>query len=561
MNCGTALVRRLVILGILSLILLAGCGGGSAPAVNNQPPSVAPQVTGVTVSPASVAVQTGGAQPFAAIVSPGGANQAVAWSISGTGCSGANCGTISSVGMYTAPGSVPNPATVTVTATSVKDSTKSGSATVTIALPPSAATPTSTLLIEATPPVGVTVLSFSVTVTGAALEPGAVPLVTNPVSVEINRLQFETSLLGNVPIPVGTYNSLSVALANPVLTILNSSAAAIGSCASGAICKLSPALTVPSVSLSGQPFPITYDGKTPFVLLVDFDLSKSLSFSDLGSLNPVATIQLLLPAGLDQGLFVKQVTGNIIYTGGDDIVDGAIFDLVTNTGTLYNISDISAQYVDANLCGRFFCVQGKIADVDLTLPNRSDSFWEARRVTLKPLDQPELEGVIVAIGDSIQFDIVLLQQGPPAAGLELGDIVRINLQSGATIEAVDTNLSGTGLLFSAAADLLVGQVVTARAKSAPSGTPVTVTTDRVRLKGGALTARAKSILNATDFVIDSLPGNFPSGQIQVHTGTQTSFQTISNVAGLNAGDTVSVSGFLLKTAGDPVLLAEGVRKR
>ena len=561
MKCRTALVRRLVILGILSVVLLAGCGGGTAPAVNNKPPGVAPQPNGVTVSPASVTVQTGGAQPFAAIVSPGGANQAVTWSVSGTGCNGANCGTISSVGMYTAPASVPNPAIVTVTATSVTDSTKSGSAMVAIALPTPATAPASILLIEATPPEGVTVLSFSVTVSAAALEPGAVPLITNPVSVEINRLQFETSLLGNLPIPYGTYNSLNVALADPVLTIQNSSAEAIGSCASGAICKLQPALTVPSVGLTGQPFPITYDRETPLVLLIDFDLSKSLSFSNLGSLNPVVTAQQILPAVSDLGLFVRQVAGNIIYKGGDDVVDGAIFNLVTNTGTLYGVSDFFAQYIDGTLCGDFFCVQDKIADVDLALPSRNDPLWEARRVTLKPLDQPELEGVIVAIGDGTQFDMVVLHQVPPVAGLELGDVVRIDLQPSSSVQAVDTDLTGTGLLFSAPSDFLMGQVVTVRAQSAPSGTPVAVITDRVRLKSGALTARVKSILNGTDFVTDNLPRNFSSGQIQVRTSTQTGFLGISGVGSLNVGDTVSLSGFLLKTALDPVLLAEGVRKR
>jgi hypothetical protein len=50
--------------------------------------------------------------------------------------------------------------------------------------------------------------------------------------------------------------------------------------------------------------------------------------------------------------------------------------------------------------------------------------------------------------------------------------------------------------------------------------------------------------------VDSLPGNFPSAQIQVRPN-----------AALNVGDTVSLSGFLLKTTGDPVLLAEDVRKR
>lgn len=218
-------------------------------------------------------------------------------------------------------------------------------------------------------------------------------------------------------------------------------------------------------------------------------------------------------------------------------------------------------YVDATLCGLFFCVKDKIAEVDLTLPNSSDSFWEARRVTLKPPNKPELEGVIVAIGDVTQFDMALLHQVPPAAGLQLGDTIRINLQSGATIEAVDTNLTSTGLFFSVPSDLLIGQVITARAQSAPSGAPIAVTADRIRLKSGALTAQVKSILNATDFVVDKLPGNFPSGQIQVRTNDQTSLQGISSVGTLHTGDTVSVSGFLLKTGNDPVLLAEGISKR
>ena len=74
---------------------------------------------------------------------------------------------------------------------------------------------------------------------------------------------------------------------------------------------------------------------------------------------------------------------------------------------------------------------------------------------MKSSDQTELEGVIVGIDSDNQFDIVLLHQ-----------------------------------------------------VSTPSGTPLAVTTDRVRLKSGALTARVKSIQNATDFVVDNLPGNF-----------------------------------------------------
>jgi len=88
----------------------------------------------VSVTPASANVVTGAAQQFSATV-VGSANTAVTWTLSGTGCSGATCGTITATGLYTAPAAIPNPATVTVTATSQADTTKSGKATVTIVAP------------------------------------------------------------------------------------------------------------------------------------------------------------------------------------------------------------------------------------------------------------------------------------------------------------------------------------------------------------------------------------------------------------------------------------------
>ena len=88
----------------------------------------------VTVSPATVQVVGGGHQQFNASVT-GTANSGVTWSVSGAGCSGNACGTISSAGLYAAPGTIPNPARVTVKATSKADSTKSGTAAVTIILP------------------------------------------------------------------------------------------------------------------------------------------------------------------------------------------------------------------------------------------------------------------------------------------------------------------------------------------------------------------------------------------------------------------------------------------
>src|SRR5712692_11862417 len=125
MSNKTLAMKLIAVLGIASLVFLVGCGGTTGQSIN-QPPA------GVTVSPASATVQTGGVQQFTATVSPSGANQAVTWSLSGTGCTGASCGTIDATGKYTAPASVPHPPTVMVMATSVTDPSKTGSASVSI---------------------------------------------------------------------------------------------------------------------------------------------------------------------------------------------------------------------------------------------------------------------------------------------------------------------------------------------------------------------------------------------------------------------------------------------
>jgi hypothetical protein len=85
----------------------------------------------VSVSPSSAQVKPGGALQFTASAN-GNSSAVFVWSISGSGCSGSACGSVSSSGLYTAPTHAPNPPIVAVTATLLSDPTKSGSATVTI---------------------------------------------------------------------------------------------------------------------------------------------------------------------------------------------------------------------------------------------------------------------------------------------------------------------------------------------------------------------------------------------------------------------------------------------
>ena len=128
---------------LLALGVVAGLDFGCSNSVNS-PSTTTTTGVGISpigISPSSLTVQTGQVLQFSVfgfyngpVTLPG---QGFAWSVAGTGCSGASCGTIDATGRYTAPATVPDPAIVTVTASSVVDSTKSLEATVTLSPPES----------------------------------------------------------------------------------------------------------------------------------------------------------------------------------------------------------------------------------------------------------------------------------------------------------------------------------------------------------------------------------------------------------------------------------------
>jgi hypothetical protein len=90
----------------------------------------APPVS-VTISPTSATVRVNRTKQFTATVL-NSSNATVTWKVNGVVGGNTTVGTISSSGLYRAPGAVPNPATVTISATSVADPTKSAGAAVTV---------------------------------------------------------------------------------------------------------------------------------------------------------------------------------------------------------------------------------------------------------------------------------------------------------------------------------------------------------------------------------------------------------------------------------------------
>ncbi len=86
----------------------------------------------VTVSPPDPTIPVGWILGFTATVQNADDSRVI-WTAAGPGCTGAECGTISTSGIYTAPSHVPALPTVLITATSVEDPVTSGSASALIA--------------------------------------------------------------------------------------------------------------------------------------------------------------------------------------------------------------------------------------------------------------------------------------------------------------------------------------------------------------------------------------------------------------------------------------------
>ena len=104
--------------GLLAVVFAAGCSSG--------PP------ISISLSPTSVqGLQQGQTAPIVATVINDLSNAGVTWSLSGTGCAGASCGTLTNQtttsAIYNAPASLPSNLFVTVTATSVTHPLKSSS--------------------------------------------------------------------------------------------------------------------------------------------------------------------------------------------------------------------------------------------------------------------------------------------------------------------------------------------------------------------------------------------------------------------------------------------------
>ena len=149
----------------------------------------------VTLNKTTVSVQTTQTTSFTATVANDSQNKGVTWALTGAGCSGATCGSLSTTSSasgvaitYTAPASVPAPAVVTLTAKSVTDTSKTAAAAITVT-----GGVTGSVTVTVSPKrVGLTTgqtQTFSATVTGSS---------TTTVTWEVDTIPGGNSSVGTI---------------------------------------------------------------------------------------------------------------------------------------------------------------------------------------------------------------------------------------------------------------------------------------------------------------------------------------------------------------------------
>ena len=437
------------------------------------------------------------------------------------------------------------------------------------------------LTIRDTPPSGVALLFFEALITGGSLQPSdtskaAVPVVTTPVEVEFGHLQTDTAFLSLSNIPADTYKSLTLTFGSAVLTIVNHSGAAIGSCADNSVCQITPNFN-PSTATLSSPFPVTVDANSTFGIKLDFNVNASLQ-SDL-SVNPMVTVVNVTQKRRedDQGDMEEA-----------DDVDGQVTAVGTNMFTLTNERsgqsftinvDSNTEFEDFDRAGctanpqNFSCVtMGEIVEADLSESGTGTML--AKRVKLEEqANQEVLKATITTVDSSTQFHAVVFNEEPAVSGVSEGSAVVVTILPNASFLASseemgeDGGFTQTGLSFASAADLLVGQDVQIHPQMVTStGAVTTITADRIRLRPSQITGQVGTINSDGTFTLTPLSSLFTGAtpavtSIKVEPVLEMRFEDVSGLNSLAAGNTVSVRGLLFNTSGSPTLLANAIRKQ
>jgi uncharacterized protein DUF4382 len=380
------------------------------------------------------------------------------------------------------------------------------------------------LVMTDAPPSNASILSAKVTLTGATLSPGNVPLFSGSATVDLTRLQTDIAYIATATnIPAGNYTSVTLTFANPSLTIENDTGNTIGTCTNANICTMAPTTTANlSTNVPLSNFTIAASSVTG--LLIDENMETLLSATLGADFSAGTTVTSFLP-----GSIAPPPVG-APPVGAEDVV-GHVQNLnpANNTFTLTNaLASYSLKVTSAStffqfpnsasclaLTPSFACLQNnQILSVDIGI--QSDGSIYARNILFEDADSSdiEVEGVVTSTNlASQQFNFVVLNTSSSVAGLAIGMPATVQYSTSPQTpfdvdfihaDNLQITTSSFALVFTGPADLVPGQEVSIRRNSS-SGSILLA--DRVRLRSSRVTATVQSV-GSPNIILTNLPSLF-----------------------------------------------------
>lgn len=434
---------------------------------------------------------------------------------------------------------------------------------------------TLSFILTDTPPAGVTVLAFDVTINGMTLTNTigttfALRGASTAMTIELSHLQTDFVSLGSFAFNADTLTEMQLSFVNPSVTFLNQSGGTIAGCANNTVCKVQPA-SAGSFIINTGVFPFVVDAGARTGLRLDFNLANALTSS--------MNVDFTQPSVLSVSKIPNTPTGQI--TSFDDLwgvatnIDPAAKTFLFGSERVRFFATVDANTVFDGFSGcpnDFTCLQNnQVISIDAGM--NGDATIVAKEIQLEDTNNitDQLEGIITSVDTPTQFQVVAtdkIQAGIAdfLSGVAVGDPVTVVLSPAPAFEVSSKGLAvpATPLSFftgaTDTAQLTPGQRVTMRIVNSSAG-PV-FTTDRVRLRYTRTTGTVSGSPASPLFNIDNLPplfGLIAPAQVQTF-GNQTNFENVADVNNLAAGNTVSIRALYFKNS-TPAFCATKVRKR
>jgi hypothetical protein len=447
---------------------------------------------------------------------------------------------------------------------------------------------------------GTSILSFKVTVTGVSLTPSTgkpVSLTLNPTTpiIELTHLQSDSAFLGTSTVPSGNYTGATISFSSPDIVLINQTTVALtgGTAAcppispGGAVttCEFKPT-TSGMIPLTTAPFPLALTANQQTGLSLDFNLNNAITTTngavsvDFTQAN-VLTAATLPRTGTPSGSLdlIEDFTGIITTISGNSVTvhsdTKGTLTAVANSSTTFNNLPAACSAQNLTCLGA-----NKTVSIDAAL-NLDGTMKLLEADLLDNVSVDEVEGTVFAVNASApQISLVLSDKtvvsgNSVLTGATGGTIIQVSVGTTSTFSVDTKGLSSVtaslaSLPFTTLQNVFAGQTLRMQVTNPTAGPSATVlvNTSSVLLRFSRVTGTI-SIQPASPFFslsATSLPSflgglsTFVNVPVQISSG-QTNFDGVTDVTGLNVGDSVSVRALYIPNYLISPFFAAKVRKQ